>query len=303
MKVVLFCGGQGMRIREYSQSVPKPMVPIGTRPILWHLMKYYAHHGHKEFILCLGWQANVIKEYFLNYNEWLSNDFVMTGADNHVHPLHKDIDDWKITFVDTGVSSNIGERLAAVQPHLEGEETFLANYADGLTDAPLDEMIDYHKHHGGEATFMAVRPRQSFHTVNIGDNGCVDGLSAATDADLWINGGFMVLNQSVFKYMQDGEELVEQPFARMMADNKLFCYRYEGFFGCMDTLKEQQAFDQMLRSGDTPWHVWRGNEAAPSFDSADVMEDFIEQINDLAREARSHASTGKPHAKQPTATA
>src|SRR3954468_9817857 len=134
MKVVLFCGGLGMRMREFSEAVPKPMVPIGYRPILWHVMKYYAHHGHKDFILCLGYQADVIKSYFLEYNECLSNDFVLSKGGKNLELLTTDIDRWRITFVDTRLKSNIGQRLKAVERQLEGEEMFLANYSDGLSD-------------------------------------------------------------------------------------------------------------------------------------------------------------------------
>jgi glucose-1-phosphate cytidylyltransferase len=140
MKVVLFCGGLGMRLREYSENVPKPMVPIGYRPILWNVMKYYAHFGHKEFILCLGYKADMIKDYFVNYDEYVSNDFVFTKGGKNLELLNTDIEDWKITFVDTGMSANIGERLMAVREHLEGEEIFCANYSDGLSDLYLPDM-------------------------------------------------------------------------------------------------------------------------------------------------------------------
>jgi len=137
MKVVIFCGGLGMRLREYSESIPKPMVPVGYRPILWHLMRYYAHYGHKEFILCLGYKADSIKKYFLDYDETVSNDFVMSNGGRTVDLLASDIQDWQITFVDTGINSSIGERLKAVERHVAGEEEFLANYSDGLTDLAL----------------------------------------------------------------------------------------------------------------------------------------------------------------------
>jgi glucose-1-phosphate cytidylyltransferase len=154
MKVVLFCGGRGMRMREYSETIPKPMVPIGPRPIMWHLMRYYAHYGHKDFILCLGYRGDSIKEYFLDYKEWLSNDFVLSGGGSDVELLSSDIDDWRITFVDTGIDANIGQRLRAVRTHLEGEEVFLANYSDGLSDVPLDRVVDFFHQTGGAATFV-----------------------------------------------------------------------------------------------------------------------------------------------------
>ena len=142
MKVVLFCGGAGMRLRGYIDDVPKPMALIGTRPILWHLMKYYAHFGHKDFILCLGYKGNVIKDYFLHYDESVSNDFVWSQGGKKIDFINRDIDDWTITFVETGISANIGERLKAVEPYLRNEEMFLANYGDGLSDLKLPVMID-----------------------------------------------------------------------------------------------------------------------------------------------------------------
>ena len=143
MKVVLFCGGMGMRLREHSEALPKPIVPVGHRPIIWHVMKYYAHFGQKDFILCLGYKSAVIKEYFLRYNEAISNDFVMSEGGRNLQLLGTDIQDWTITFADTGLNSNIGQRLKAVERYLHGEEVFLANYADGLTDFPLPSMIDH----------------------------------------------------------------------------------------------------------------------------------------------------------------
>lgn len=158
MKVVLFCGGYGMRLREYSEAIPKPMVNIGYRPILWHVMKYYAHFGHKDFILCLGWKANIIKEYFLNYNECISNDFVLSAGGTRINLLNSDIEDWRVTFVDTGTNTIIGQRLKAVQPYLDRGETFMVNYADGLTDLHLPDLIDFHHERDAMATFLSVRP-------------------------------------------------------------------------------------------------------------------------------------------------
>src|SRR5215470_17186096 len=159
MKVVLFCGGLGMRLRDFSESIPKPMVPVGYRPILWHVMRYYAHHGHKEFILCLGYKADSIKRYFLDYDETISNDFVITDGGKKVDLLASDIHDWKITFVDTGLNSNIGTRLKAVQPFLEGEEMFLANYSDGVCDLPLPGMIGFFREkESAVACFAGIAP-------------------------------------------------------------------------------------------------------------------------------------------------
>ena len=169
-KVVLFCGGLGLRLRDYSEAIPKPMVGIGYRPILWHVMKYYAHFGYKDFILCLGYKADVIKAYFRNYDESVSNDFVLTGG-SEVTLLNSDIHDWNITFIDTGIRANIGERLMAVQPLLEGEDAFLANYTDGLTDLDLSSYVDDALATGKTGSFLCVRPTQTFHVVSVGGRG------------------------------------------------------------------------------------------------------------------------------------
>src|SRR5437867_624502 len=205
MKVVLFCGGLGMRLREYSEHIPKPMVQIGYRPILWHVMKYYAHYGHTDFILCLGYQADTFKYYFLNYNECMSNDFILARGGKEMKLLNSDIQDWRITFVDTGMYSNIGQRLKAVEKHLEGEEVFLANYTDGVSDIPLPEYIDYFLERRTTGSFVCVRPSHSFHVVSV-NNDVVTEIQHTSRADIWINGGFFIFRNDIFKYMRDGEE-------------------------------------------------------------------------------------------------
>lgn len=259
MKVVLFCGGMGMRMREAGEAIPKPMVAVGSRPIMWHVMKYYAHFGHKDFILCLGWQANAIKDYFLHYEESVSNDFVLHGNGRGVELLSSDIDDWNITFVDTGISSNLGQRLCAVREHLEGEETFLANYTDGVSDIHLPDLIDFHQRNDAVASFVSVRPQQSFHLVDLHHDGRVDRIKTISESDVWMNGGFFVLNQQIFDYMRPGEELVLEPFERLTKLDKLYTIRHQGFWGCMDTYKEKQALDDRVARGDAPWELWKRN--------------------------------------------
>ncbi|MBK7894886.1 MAG: sugar phosphate nucleotidyltransferase [Candidatus Promineifilaceae bacterium] len=256
MKVVLFCGGLGTRLKEYSETIPKPMVDIGYRPILWHLMRYYAHYGHKDFILALGYGGDAIKNYFLNYNECLSNDFVMTQGGRDIRLYSHDIEDWSITFVDTGLNSNIGQRLMAVKPYLEGEEVFLANYSDGLTDLNFDTYMEHFYAQDKIASFLCVQPSQSFHVVSLGEDSTVASIQPVVNADLWINGGFFAFRQEIFDYMQPGEELVHQPFQRLIAENQLIGYRNPSFWACMDTFKEKKLFDEMYASGDTPWTVW-----------------------------------------------
>jgi glucose-1-phosphate cytidylyltransferase len=256
MKVVLFCGGLGTRLREHSEIVPKPMVEIGYRPIIWHLMRYYAHFGHKEFILCLGYKGDYIKQYFLDYNECMSNNFTIVNGGKSIQLHNSDIEDWTISFIDTGLNSNIGKRLVAVKPYLEGEEVFLANYADGLSDLDLNLYLDHFYSQRKIASFLAVQPSQSFHVVSLNSNALVENIQSVSCSDLWINGGFFAFRQEIFDYIQAGEELVLEPFQRLITQKQLLAYRNPGFWACMDTLKEKMMFDEMYSTGKTPWTVW-----------------------------------------------
>lgn len=260
MKVVLFCGGMGTRIREYSDTIPKPMVPIGYRPILWHVMKYYAHFGHKDFILCLGYKADVVKNYFLNYDECVSNNFVLSNGGKNLQLLSSDIQDWNITFVDTGISSNIGQRLRAAQPYLEGETHFLANYSDGLSDLPLDLYLDHFLERGKVGSFLAVTPPQSYHVVSV-DGDLAGGIVPIRNAGLLINGGFFAFRTEIFDHMKPGEELVEQPFQRLIEAEQLIAYKHEGYWASMDTFKDKQQLEEIYVRGDAPWEVWKGARA------------------------------------------
>ena len=256
MKVVLFCGGMGTRIREGGDTTPKPLIKIGYRPILWHLMKYYAHFGHKDFILCLGYKADEIKKYFLEYNEALSNDFILQGGSRDIQLLNRDLDDWRITFVDTGLHANIGQRLKAVEGLLKGNDTFLANYADGLTDAPLDKLVDSFQRSGKIATILCVHPSQSFHMVSLGEDDVVEKVTPIHEGGYFMNGGFFIFKREIFDYMRDGEELVQEPFGRLIKERKLAAYRYDGFWACMDTFKERQYLEELYTQGCAPWVVW-----------------------------------------------
>jgi glucose-1-phosphate cytidylyltransferase len=258
MKVVLFCGGFGMRMREYSEAMPKPMVPIGYRPILWHVMKYYAHYGYKDFILCLGYKADVIKNYFRNYDECLSNDFVLSAGGKNVELLNSDIDDWRITFVDTGLTSNIGQRLKAVEKHLQGEEVFLANYSDGLSDVNLSELTDLFLRSNRVACFVSVKPVASFHMISVDDEGLVKSIEHITKSGARINGGFFLFRREIFQYIKEGEELVEEPFHRLISEGQLLAYSHNNFWACMDTFKEMQVLEDLYSRGKAPWAVWNG---------------------------------------------
>jgi glucose-1-phosphate cytidylyltransferase len=259
MKVVLFCGGLGMRIRD-AENLPKPMVHIGMRPLLWHVMKYYAHYGHKDFILCLGHRADAIKNYFLNYDECVSNDFVLTAGGKRLELLGSDIEDWRITFAYTGINSNIGQRLKAVEKHLEGETEFLANYSDGLTDLPLPHQLDHFRRHDKVASFMCVRPNLSYHVVSLGEgNSLVADIHPIDNGDVRVNGGFFIFKREIFNYMRDKEELVEEPFHRLLREKQLIGYAYDGFWASMDTFKDRQQLENLYSTGAAPWEVWKTN--------------------------------------------
>lgn len=263
MKVVLFCGGLGTRLREYSETIPKPMVEIGYRPLIWYLMKYYAYYGYKDFILCLGYKGDYIKNYFLNYDECLSNDFVFSDGGRQIQLYNSDIRDWTITFVETGLNSNIGQRLKAVQKYLDEDEVFLANYSDGLTDLPLPEYLDHFCKRDKLASFLAVQPSQSFHVVKLGEENVVASIQPVAKSELWINGGFFIFRKEIFKFMHEGEELVLEPFQRLIKDGQLLAYPYKGFWACMDTFKEKQMFDELYQSGKMPWAVWEDRPDRP----------------------------------------
>lgn len=256
MKVVLFCGGLGTRLREHSETIPKPLVPIGYRPILWHLMRYYAHFGHKDFILCLGYRGDLIREFFLNYNEALTNDFVLSEGGRKVELLSQDLQDWRITCVDTGLHTNIGGRLRAVRRFVEDEEMFLANYSDGLADVDLNRVIADFRQRDATATFLSVRSLQSFHAIIAGDDGMVTDFGGRA-ADYWVNGGYFVLRREIFDVIEPGDELVEEPFRRLIAQRRLATWRHDGFWRSMDTLRDKIVFDRMYAQGDAPWELWR----------------------------------------------
>lgn len=259
MKVVLFCGGLGLRLREYSDSVPKPLVPIGDSPLIWHVMKYYAHFGHKDFVLCLGHKAEMIKKYFIEYNEALDSDFVLSDGGKNVRLLSKDFQEWRITFVNTGITASVGQRLKAVQRYVEDEDVFLANYVDGLTDLDLNRLTQQYFDLQKTACFLSVRPTQSFHLVEISDGGLVAGIRHIAHADTWINGGYFVFGRRIFDYIQPYEDLVDEPFRRLIEEQELATLKHHGFWACMDTFKEKQQLEDLWAKGRAPWQVWAEN--------------------------------------------
>ncbi|GAB2583285.1 sugar phosphate nucleotidyltransferase [Kribbella endophytica] len=270
MKVVIFCGGLGLRMRSGVDSAPKPMMTIGDRPVLWHVMRYYAHFGHTEFILCLGFGGAAVKEYFLRYEETHSNDFVMTKGGQKVELLDSDISEWRITFVDTGIDTSIGERLRRVRPYLDDDDVFLANYGDVLTDAPMDKIIDHVLASDVTASLLAVPPQSSFHVVEFGPDARINALRSVTDLPLWINGGYFVLKKEVFDVLHQGEDLVGDAFPRLAAMGRLEAIPHHGFWAPMDTLKERSQLEELYRSGTKPWAVWSREAGARRGDGQPV---------------------------------
>ena len=268
MKVVLFCGGLGMRMREGADSTPKPMTMIGDRPLLWHVMRYYAHFGHTDFILCLGYGAAAVKEFFLRYDETLSNDFTLAGGGREISLHSADITDWKITFIDTGLHTTIGERLLRVREHVEDEPIFMANYADTLTDAPLPEMIERFRTSGAVASMIVVPPVSTHHVVEMTDDGRVTAVREVRELMQWENGGYFIMTPEIFDVLREGEEMVPTAFARLVPEGKLLAQRYTGFWRAADTFKDRAELEEMYRRGECPWMLWdphrRSNSRASS---------------------------------------
>jgi glucose-1-phosphate cytidylyltransferase len=261
MKVVLFCGGLGTRLRDYSEEIPKPLVPLGSLPIMSHVMRYYAHYGHREFILCLGYKADMISRYFLNAPQRVPGEPVIERGVPWIR-LATDSGEWRVAFADTGLNANVGMRLKAVENVLgDDDAVFLANYSDGLTDIPLPLIIDEFKKRKATAIFLSVRPNTSFHFVRRDGDGRVTSVDDVVKANAWINGGFFVFSREIFNYIKPGEELVEQPFQRLIDAGKLYAFEYDGFWRCIDTFKDLQALENLLTRGGAPWMVWREKDA------------------------------------------
>lgn len=258
-------------MRSGPESVPKPMMPIGNRPVLWHIMRYYAHFGHTEFILCLGYGARAVKEYFLDYQETHSNDFVLAQGGKDVKMLGSDISEWRITFVDTGIDTSIGERLRRVRKYLDGDEIFLANYGDVLTDAPMNQIVEGFAASNAVGSLLAVSPQDSFHVVKIDQGDHISAFQRVADMDMWINGGYFVLRQEIFDYLNEGEDLVMDACVKAAAEGKMRAVRYKGFWAPMDTLKERSALEEMHRQDSMPWALWDPNQRHSVLDADAVL--------------------------------
>lgn len=263
MKVVLFCGGLGMRMRDGVTDAPKPMAMVGERPLLWHVMRYYAHFGHTDFVLCLGYGASYVKDFFLHYDETTSNDFVLENGARDVSLFRTDISEWRITFVDTGLNSPIGERLRRVRRFVDGEPVFLANYADVLTNAPLPDIIARFEESSAVASLLAVPPQSSHHVVEIGDDGLINQLIPMRDLRQWENGGYFVLRPEIFDYLSEGEDLVEDAIMRrLVPERRVLAYPYKGYWSPADTVKERAQLEEMYHRGYCPWMIWDADRSA-----------------------------------------
>jgi glucose-1-phosphate cytidylyltransferase len=278
MKVVLFCGGLGMRMRDGVTSGPKPMAMVGERPLLWHVMRYYAHFGHTDFVLCLGYGASAVKDFFLNYDETRSNDFVLANGAREVQLFSTDISEWRITFVDTGLNSPIGERLRRVRRFIEGEPMFLANYADVLTDAPLPDMIERFAASTAVAGLLAVPLQSSHHVVDVGDDDRVTNVIPMQDLRQWENGGYFVFRPEIFDYLNESEDLVEDAIVRLVPRGGVLAYPYKGYYSPADTVKERARLEELYHRGDCPWMIWDAERSGAASQVSAALVEVGEEI-------------------------
>jgi glucose-1-phosphate cytidylyltransferase len=253
MKVVLLAGGFGTRMSEYTSDIPKPMVPIGGKPILWHLMNYYSEYGHKDFYLALGYKSEVVKQYFLQYNI-LNSDFKIDFSKNSVEPINKGNLDWNVHLIDTGLNTMTGGRLKRLKEYINNE-TFMLTYGDGLSNVDLNKLIEFHKSHGKIATMSAVRPVAKFGELIINEQGKVESFKEKPQLEQgWINGGFFIFEPEIFDYLGGDEIMLErEPLEKLVINNQLMSYKHDGFWKCMDTKRDHEQFEKMYSEGKTPW--------------------------------------------------
>jgi len=237
MQVAILCGGRGLRFKEYTDAMPKPLVPIGGRPLLWHIMRYYEEFGFRKFVLCLGYMGNEIKNYFTDDN-----------------PRK-----WTITFADTGLETNTGGRIKKIEKHIGGD-VFMATYGDGLSEIDLDELVEFHRAKGRIATLTSVRPHSTFGLVHIDGEGLVTSFDEKPILDHWINGGFFVFDRKIFGYLDENDVLEKKPFVRLAQERQLAAFKFKGFWKCLDTYKDHQEFNDLWTKGNSPWARWLDKE-------------------------------------------
>ncbi len=255
--VVIWCGGTGTRLKEETEYKPKPMVKIGDMPILWHIMKIYSHFGYNHFVLCLGYKGELIKDFFLNY-EWMANDFTINLKNRRESVNHytHNMEDWNITFADTGQETLTGERLKKVEKHLGNSDHFLATYGDGVADININALVDFHRKAGKIATLTGVRAVSKYGVVSSGDDNLISSFRQKPELSGFINGGFFVFNKQVLDYVNNGE-IVERAFERLSALKQLAMYRHEGFWHCMDNFKDYEDLNKLWNSGERHWKIWK----------------------------------------------
>jgi glucose-1-phosphate cytidylyltransferase len=255
VQTVILCGGRGTRLREYTEALPKVLVEVGGHPILWHIMKGYAHCGFDDFVLALGYLPDQIKQYFLDYNGWRGRDLRLELGSRRPPQVVGNGEAWSIIFADTGLETNTGGRLKRVRQYLR-PGLFFATYGDGVSDLDHRHLLDFHRAHGRIATVTVVRPRLTFGVVDLHADGQVARFSEKPQMNSWINGGFFVFDHRVFDYLSDDAPLERDPMQRLAADGELMAYRHEGFWGCMDTYKDNVDLNSVWSSGRAPWRTW-----------------------------------------------
>jgi glucose-1-phosphate cytidylyltransferase len=258
MKTVILCGGRGTRLGEHGAAVPKALIKIGERPLLWHLLKIYSHHGLNDFVLCLGYLGDAIKRYFLEHH-WLYSDFTLEMSRTGDYRLHKQdaqSEDWNITFAETGLNTNTGGRVKLSEKYIGDDQTFCVTYGDGLADIDLPALLEYHRSHGKIATLTAVHPQSNFGLLKLDQDNAITEFVEKPVMKEWINGGFFVFNRGIFDYVPDDCVLEREPFERLAQDRELMAYTHTGFWKCMDTYKDNVEFNQLWDAGRAEWKVW-----------------------------------------------
>lgn len=260
MKVVILCGGQGTRIRDVTSDVPKPMIPVGEYPILWHIMRHYAHYGHKAFILCLGYQGQAIKDFFLNYRAHTSDFTLSLGSSSRVE-YHNAVDeiDWQVTLADTGLHAMTGARIKRIEKYLGNDESFMLTYGDGVGSVDLARLVEFHCSHEKVMTVTGVQPMGRFGEMEADGSGRVLEFNEKPQATQgMISGGFFVCRRELFDYLPDREDLVleEAPMRALVRDGELMVYRHDGFWQCMDTYRDYKLLNGLWESGRAAWKAW-----------------------------------------------
>lgn len=260
MKTVILCGGYGTRIRDVAEELPKPMIPVGRLPILWHLMKYYSQYGHKDFVLCLGYKGQVIKDFFLNYEAYTRDCTVVLGAGQSIefHTNHEEAD-WRVTLADTGLETMTGGRIRKIRQYVGDDENFLLTYGDGLSNIDLDKLLEFHKSHGRILTVTGVRPPGRFGELMSDTSGLVTEFNEKPQASGGrISGGFFVCRREIFDYLDDRDNLVfeQEPMRALVRDRQLAVYEHDDFWQCMDTYRDWQLLNKLIDTGAAPWKIW-----------------------------------------------